>query len=337
MSRKVAIVTTLRGAEAVVTSFIRYHLAAGFSRIYLFFDDPADASLPIARSYGQQVTCIPNDWRLQRLWKTTRTYLGNPALRHHIASEVMARQILNADVAGGLALADGMDWLMHIDVDELFYPTGQTVPEHFEQLSDGGVTSMSYANLEGVPERTDIEDFFREITLFKQNPALLDAAQMARVNASERFGYGKKYFLYYANGKSASRVTKELSPQGVHAFNDTPARRFAKDPVVLHYPVCGFSHFWNKYRILGRFADKWFGEFDIGFSFHLQSRDLINGNDQAYARRLYEAQVVMSDPALAGDLLQAGIYCRLTQPQSIIRAAGAAWTAAQPPVQALGS
>jgi hypothetical protein len=45
---RVGVVTTLKGVEDSLLSFLLYHLAIGVSKIYLFFDDPSDAAIPIA-------------------------------------------------------------------------------------------------------------------------------------------------------------------------------------------------------------------------------------------------------------------------------------------------
>ena len=40
VSRRAAIVTTLRNTESVLASFLDYHLSIGFDHVFLFFDDP---------------------------------------------------------------------------------------------------------------------------------------------------------------------------------------------------------------------------------------------------------------------------------------------------------
>lgn len=47
---RVGVVTTLKGAEDTLLSFLLYHLSIGIERIYLVFDDPLDSAIPIALS-----------------------------------------------------------------------------------------------------------------------------------------------------------------------------------------------------------------------------------------------------------------------------------------------
>lgn len=64
-----------------------------------------------------------------------------------------------------------MDWILHVDTDELMYPAGSpgfslqevlgAVPSH--------VDSLVFPNHEALPEREDVLNPFLEVTLFKKN------------------------------------------------------------------------------------------------------------------------------------------------------------------------
>jgi hypothetical protein len=70
-------------------------------------------------------------------------------MEEFVDSEVQARQQLNAEVAMGMAVADGLHWLIHIDVDELFYlKDGLTLNSHFGKLESEGIFQLSYQNWE---------------------------------------------------------------------------------------------------------------------------------------------------------------------------------------------
>src|SRR3989442_12987180 len=107
-----AIVTTLRGASHVIESFVRYHLALGFARLYLFFDDALDPALETARRIGEaRLTILVRGQTLEAEWRRCVQF-GHYA--PHVVSEVMARQSLNVEVAAQHALRDGIGWLLHI-------------------------------------------------------------------------------------------------------------------------------------------------------------------------------------------------------------------------------
>ena len=125
MTQTAAIVSTLKNPGPSLDSFIKYHLEIGFSKLFLFFDDPGDPSIARARKY-QDVVIIKNGSRLKRLWKTTNIATTNPYLYEFRKSETSLRQELNVEIAIRLALKKKFDWLLHIDycvylLDILFY------------------------------------------------------------------------------------------------------------------------------------------------------------------------------------------------------------------------
>ncbi len=324
MGQRAAIATTLRNAEPVLESFIVYHLSVGFERLFLFFDDPSDPSLGIARRFTE-VTPVLHDAALRRRWEAAPMVAEgwNPGC---IDTEVMARQMLNAQVAMEMALEQGIDWLLHIDADELFYSFTESAPEHFRQLADRGVACVSYPNHEAVPERADVDDFFREVTLFKRNPTTRnDPGFTPRQSQLLRSvpQIPRKFFLFYGNGKSAARVSAAARVASVHDWQVQAGQRLKahKNPVILHYPVCGFRHFWDKYATLGRFDDRWFGTIDINRaigSFHTESRDVVSGGDREAARRFYEERVVIGDRATIRELIDSGLFLRVSEPADFL-------------------
>src|SRR5215213_1416 len=108
----------MAGALPVLDSFIRYHRALRFARIYLFFDDPSDPAIGAARAMGdERITLFVRGPALETEWRRCVQF-DHYAV--HAAGEVMARQSLNVEVAVQHALAEGIEWLLHIDSDELF-------------------------------------------------------------------------------------------------------------------------------------------------------------------------------------------------------------------------
>lgn len=328
MMPRPAIVATVRDAASVLDSFIAWHLANGFARIYLFFDDPADPCADTLAGHPH-VTAIRCDPALRSRWTSLRSW---PAYRAHVDTEVMARQILNCELAIGMAAADGLDWLLHIDSDELFLCEGGTAPEHFAALDFRGTRNAVYLNLEALPEQPGIRDYFREVTLFKVNihragRLRFDARQMALLRATH-FADETFNFHLYGNGKSAARVDAELTPVTVHEFGrlrpdgslDRSHEICGDSQVILHYPNCGFAQFLAKYRTLGRFGDKWFGTSDV-FPFHRQARDVVAQGDEAVALAFYRERVLLNPADDVDTLISNGILRRITGPADLLRTA----------------
>jgi hypothetical protein len=310
----------------------------GFSKLFLFFDDPTDPSIAKAGKYDG-VVIIKNDARLRRRWKETNIASTNSYVYAFRKSEPSVRQELNVEIAIRLALNSNIDWLLHIDCDELFYTFHGNAPEHFQSLSDRGIGNVIYANYEAIPETIDVQDYFKVVTLFKRNFELLPHLSLSRrqTKVVERISQlPDRFFLGYANGKSAARINNRLLPDGVHRFRSKkagPSRGasqserpalgplICRDAVILHYLCCGFDNFWSKYKTLGAFADLWFKQVDIAKtigSFHIESRDIISRNSRKVAREFYRNRVVINKTS-ARRLIEADIACRVKEPAKLLR------------------
>ncbi|MFS8856216.1 glycosyltransferase family 2 protein, partial [Synechococcus sp. H55.2] len=311
---RVCIVTTVRDPGVCLESFIRYHLAIGIAHIYIFFDDPEDPAAQIALRFSD-VTAIPNDEALQ-----VQQALGNILYAKygpHVGYEVMARQILNVETAIQLALDQGMDWIIHIDGDELFYLGEALTLDWFDQL-DNDILQVRFLNYEAAPEKFEIEDYFREVTLFKRNPAVLDPDFYAKFQSTS----GKsQYFLAYQNGKSAARVYPSILPNSVHSF-DIPEEHtlVTSSPTVLHYLNCGFQNYYKKYAQLGNFPDYWWRSKSnlIRVPFHLRSRDAYCSGDINQMVALYQELTLYDNPMINQSLVEKGILTPISYPSQLL-------------------
>jgi hypothetical protein len=320
---RAAIVTTLRNAGAVIDSFVAYHLAVGFGRIFLFFDDPRDPDLP-RMAANPSITAIAHDAALRDAWSTLPLYAAQAPF---IDTEVMARQSLNAALAMQMGRDCGFEWLLHIDADELFYSPDETVPAHFARLRSQPFETLAYLNYEAVPERDDIGDFFREADLFKLPPSRVPTGPAVAQLVSATPQLHPQYFHYYTNGKSAARLSVQgLQPFGVHRWKFLDrAAVIDHNPqhFILHYACCGFETFWTKYTALGRFADKWWQKNDIARAigrFHLDARDVVSSGDREAARAFYRHRIAISDRSRIDSLIDAGVLKRLSRPRQMLEA-----------------
>ena len=251
----------------------------------------------------------------------------------------------------------GMKWLLHIDIDEVFYTSDDDVSSHFRYLDSVNVDSMTYMNHEGVPEVHDTNDYFVATTLFRRHHFSLpitSAVDKALSYWRDRTQYSQ-YFLVYDNGKSAVRVNVNAVPKDVHkwqsnsnssssstssSFNRKTAiadpRNLCVDellvlndgPCILHYVTCGFRWLTDKYKVLGDFPDHWFGgSLPIAPSFHLKSRDIVNKTD--LAKEYYRKEIQFSIDTFDNDShayqqeyhnqLDSQILMRVTRVSDIIK------------------
>jgi hypothetical protein len=237
-----AIATTVRNPHQI-NDWIEYHLKIGFNKLYIVLDDENEN----IEYKDDRVVIFKNNKEWRDSFKSEGmlgTFIGN------YNEEVMSRQILNFAAVQDYAKKDGINWLLHIDGDEIFYPEGKSLSELFNNK----YAVIKFDNYEMVPDHDSYQNCFREGNKFKTN--------------------GAKY-IAYSNGKSVLNLTSGAMISGVHGFVggslfDSP------DGKILHYPSCNFSEYLLKYKMLGKFGDKWWGRVEIPIKFHLESRDIIN-------------------------------------------------------------
>ena len=182
-----------------------------------------------------------------------------------------------------------------------------------------------YHNHEAIPEQVDVKDFFQDTTLFKISPAFNPALRQPDNFVSSLTQIPPTFFHFYSNGKSAAKVTESLHVRGVHNFGLPRHAIKATAPlsqVVLHYPCCGFDHFWDKYNTLGRFGDAWYGKVDIRSrtsSTHLDSRDVVTMESIEEARRFYKHRFVIDTPEISDALIKRGYCTRISHVQDVLQ------------------
>jgi len=245
---KVGIATTLKDPHKL-NDWIKYHLSIGFSKLYIVFDDENEKFELNNSLYKNNVMIIKSDAN----WRKELEQLPNMNQFINDKKEVMSRQILNFTNCRNYAYKDNIDWLLHIDADELFYPEKSTVKEIFNEEVTDSFDVITFKNYEMVPKKDNYDNCFINGIDFKTNPGSFNA---------------------YSNGKSAVKVRSPAAIAGVHDFlgNMKLVPPYGK---ILHYPSCNFDEYIKKYKILGKFSDKWWDNVQIPFKFHTESRDLV--------------------------------------------------------------
>ena len=288
-----AIVTTVKHQGASLDTFIRYHLSIGFSRIYMMFDDPNDPDLLLAGRYSE-VRCIPVDENLHRVWSTLNQF---PRYAKHIDKEVRARQALNAEVALKMAEEENINWLLHIDGDELFWPGRSTIHDHLDALHRQKIRIARYFNFEGVPHQEKIEDYFLHVSAFKRPRKLLSKEG---INVTDVWREKARYYNFYTNGKSMCRVENGMVSNDVHEWKHITEKIVAARffyPAILHYSCCGYEFFRAKFRkhIGAGYTGSEFGVELKDKGFHLDYDALMayRSGDEDLAKRLYRENIML--------------------------------------------
>lgn len=131
--------TTTAGSVDSTKLWIKYHSALGVSDFYLFTNGQADhesARKELSKWAGVKV--FGNSPKLEHMKAHSRawneSWLGaffNKPCNH----ELFVMQTLNMEIALKQGFKDGVEWMIHLDTDELFYP-GSTTEYNLQQYLD---------------------------------------------------------------------------------------------------------------------------------------------------------------------------------------------------------
>jgi len=246
----VAAISTTAESPENIRRWIAYHRRLGVARFYLFVT--GTAALPgEARALEQEPGVVlyrpQHDEQLQaeqaksRLWHVPwmKRYMHKPC--NH---ELFVAQTLNMETALRAAHADNVTWVMHIDTDELLYPSGKhgfSIQEALASIPED-VDNLVMPNYEAAPETHTVVDPFREVTLFKKSVNHVIRETMKAYTPQMSKG-NPNYFLTYSNGKSVARVTEDIRPNGAHrfAYYKHKVKEWAHPSVaLLHFPYTRF-------------------------------------------------------------------------------------------------
>jgi hypothetical protein len=193
-------------------------------------------------------------------------------------TQTLLRQAANASAAVDECVRRGIEWLLHLDGDELFVPQDANIWKQ-----DPAIGQMIFVNHEACAKWT-VDNPFREIRYFKRN--------------------GKIPFLLYQGGKAAVRCVSGVRADGPHRFaKHHGAIVVSKRGYILHYACYSFDNWFDKYRHLGLFSDWYKDDFrsPITLDFHLESREVVqnfveNGDIEAcksyFSRAVWDKDVL---------------------------------------------
>ncbi|CAD6337295.1 unnamed protein product [Miscanthus lutarioriparius] len=145
---------------------------------------------------------------------------------------------------GGMVEDARMDWIIHLDTDELIQPAGAQEYSLRRLLLDlpDNVDMVIFPNYRAkIDWRDDIKDPFTEVSMFKKNYDHLPKDTYFGLYKEATHG-NPNYFLTYGNGKSAARVQEHLRPNGAHRWhNYMKSPNEIKLEEALHYTYTKFS------------------------------------------------------------------------------------------------
>lgn len=233
-TRKVAIVSLVTEPHQFQTWIDHHKTKMGINRFYIFQDSEEDLG-PVDPS----VILIKN-------WKDRLGYNFDPEMDQ--PANVRVRQQLAFDEGHRMAQRDGMDYIVHIDCDELLY--GDRPASVFDRYPRSGAFHL--VNEELAPDRMDYKNCFVEGKKFHADPSR---------------------FTAYGNGKAAGRVG-QCEWHGPHFLKGRDPVNVPRDQLrVLHYPSCNLDETLKRAKRYGEFKSD-----SAGWSkHHIETRDALVG------------------------------------------------------------
>ncbi len=246
----IAIVCMIRDPAPSIKTWIDYHLQQ-VDRIFFYLDEPGDGD-------EELLSGIPG----------VQVFSGDRGCMMLGANRNLERQDAIVTRAIEQCRKEGIDWLIHIDSDELMWSPKKFLRDYFAEM-DADVSAVSFCNHEVVSRFEETNDCFKDFRLFKRN-----SSNCGESWYREKYGH---FFCAYGNGKSAVRIAQVDKASGPHCFVVKAGRQHDEcDAVcVLHYPCPTYRDWFKKYEQLGDFSDYWRDDITnpITFKFHCESRD----------------------------------------------------------------
>jgi hypothetical protein len=236
---------TVRDEVALLRSNLLYHRHVGVERVYLYDDGSTDATLTsVSKLSSVQIQASVPPERFD----------GRGDLvddRKNAERQFTARQALNAADALDRARRDGLDWLLHLDADEVvcldpLHAGAGCLARLLEGLPAETEAVLFKPTLEVVQHRLDYADVLAEETLFK--------APDAKIERRLHDPYLDKYWTLrgsygHDGGKSAVRLSVDARPESPHRFTARDGRelQLVRKRGLLHYFAYSFADFLKRH------------------------------------------------------------------------------------------
>ncbi|GFY92172.1 elongation defective 1 protein [Actinidia rufa] len=287
---KICITTSTSAGLEQILPWMFYHKVIGVTNFFLFVE--GKAASPTVSKVLESIPGVKVIYRTReleeqqaksRIWNETwlSSFFYKPC-----NYELFVKQSLNMEMAIVMARNFGMDWIIHLDTDELLHPAGAREYSLRQLLLD-------------VPGNVDMVVFPNYVSMFKKNYDHLPKDTYFGMYKESTRG-NPNYFLTYGNGKSAARIQDHLRPNGAHRWHN-----YMKAP---KYDGTIYN---------GYFPYQEFFKWSLGSS--LKAFIIASTATEEEMLTWYREHVVWTDKVVNNKLLKKGILSRIYAPMAIIQ------------------
>ncbi|CAN6324417.1 unnamed protein product [Urochloa humidicola] len=324
---KVCVQTSTSAGLEQILPWLFYHKVVGVGQFLLFVEGKAakpNVAGVLESIPGVKVVYRTKDLEEQqarsRIWNETwlSGFFYKPC-----NYELFVKQSLNMEMAIVMARDDGMDWIIHLDTDELLYPGGAAEYSVRRLLAEvpHDVDMVIFPNYESSVERDNIKDPFSEVSMFKKNYDHLPKDTYFGMYKEATRG-NPNYFLTYGNGKSAARIQDHLRPNGAHRWHNyakSPNEIKLEEAAVLHYTYTKFSDLTSRRDRCGCKPTKEDVKKCFMLDFDRAAFIIASTASEEEMLRWYNERVVWNDKQLNLKLLRKGVLTRIYTPMAIVQ------------------
>ncbi|XP_042060959.1 glycosyltransferase-like KOBITO 1 [Salvia splendens] len=327
LNPKICVTTSTSAGLEQILPWMFYHKVIGVSTFFLFVE--GKAASPQVSKVLESIAGVKVIYRTKkleeqqarsRIWNETwlSSFFYKPC-----NYELFVKQSLNMEMAIVMARDAGMDWILHLDTDELIHPAGAREYSLRQLLHDvpKNVDTVVFPNYESSIERDDVKEPFTEVSMFKKNYDHLTKDTYFGMYKESTRG-NPNYFLTYGNGKSAARIQDHLRPNGAHRWHNymkTPNEIKLEEAAVLHYTYSKFSDLTSRRDRCGCKPTKDDVKRCFMLDFDRSAFIIASTATEEEMLNWYREHVVWTDRALNLKLLRKGILTRIYAPMTIIQ------------------
>ncbi|KAK9154764.1 hypothetical protein Sjap_002244 [Stephania japonica] len=324
---KICVTTSTSAGLEQILPWLFYHKVIGVTTFYLFVE--GKAASPLISAVLESIPGVKVIYRTQELEEQqTRSRIWNETWLSSFFYkpcnyELFVKQSLNMEMAIVMAREAGMDWIIHLDTDELMHPAGAREYSLRQLLSDvpRNVDMVIFPNYESSVEQDDIKEPFSEVSMFKKNYDHLPKDTYFGMYKEATRG-NPNYFLTYGNGKSAARIQDHLRPNGAHRWHNymkTPNEIKLEEAAVLHYTYPKFSDLTSRRDRCGCKPTKEDVKRCFMLEFDRAAFIIASTATEEEMLHWYREHIVWSDKTLNLKLLRKGILSRIYAPMVIVQ------------------
>ncbi|KAI3667366.1 hypothetical protein L6452_42422 [Arctium lappa] len=327
LNPKICITTSTSAGLEQILPWIFYHKVIGVTNFFLFVEGKAATpgvskvleSIPKVKLIHRTKE-LEEQQAKSRIWNETwlSSFFYKPC-----NYELFVKQSLNMEMAIVMAREAHMEWIIHLDTDELIHPAGTREYSIRQLLSDlpENVDMVVFPNYESCVERDNIQEPFSEVSMFKKNyDHLMKETYFGNYKESTRGN--PNYFLTYGNGKAAARIRPHLRPNGAHRWHNymkNPNEIKFEEAAVLHYTYTKFSDLTSRRDRCGCKPTKEEVKRCFMLEFDRDAFIIASTATEEEMLNWYREHVVWTDKDLNKKLTKKGILTRIHAPMVIMQ------------------